>query len=164
MTLALLVVLALESPPRFSAGLTAGAAELKGGSGERHGHLVLGLAGTVRPVRYGAIALTYERMTESHDYGAFQLDSTVHRLGLLLEGRLPLSPRVDALVQAGPLLALRRTSLAGQTRGQPRWTAWSGLGLVDRIWWLEVRAAGGLSLGDGGPDLGASLGVAWWWR
>jgi hypothetical protein len=168
-----LLLLALDlagpPPPRFSAGVTAGMIELKGGSVERSSYGVFGVAGTYRPHRFAAVRFTYTRTTgETHDYGAFHFDTTYHRLVAAPEGRLPLSRRVDLALTVGPALTIAQSSLsapgAGAARSGGRWSLMTTGGVLFRFWRLEARADLGAMWLDRGPDLNTGLSLAYWFR
>ena len=152
-------------PPRFSAGLTAGVAEVKGGAVARSMFGTYGLAASYRPLRLAALRLSYARMTETHDYTAFRFDTTYHRLTLAPEARLPMSNRLDLAVAVGPALTILHSSLdtsgGGGSRSGARWALWTGGAMLVRVWRLELRTDVGLTLLDRGPDLAAGLAVAY---
>jgi hypothetical protein len=167
-TLLLALNLTGAPPPRFSAGLTAGVAEVKGGAAEPTKHGTYGLAADYRPFRLAALRLSYLRMSEGHGYGAFQLDTTFHRFTLAPEGRLPLSSRVDFAVAVGPTVTLVHSTLdapgAGSSRSAAWWSLWTGGGLLYRFWRLEARMDIGVTLGDRAPDLAVAFAVAYSWK
>jgi hypothetical protein len=169
LTLLLALDLGGPPPPRFSAGITGGVIEMKGGSVERTTYGVYGVTGSYRPLRLAAVRFSYLRSTgETHDYGAFHFDTTYHRLIAAPEGRLPLSRRVDLALTVGPALTIAQSSLsapgAGGSRSGGRWSLLTSGGLLLRAWRLEVRADVGAMWLDRGPDLNTGLSLAYWFR